>query len=204
MLFDDTYKTISQPAEGLFRDKGSKFLAYAYPINNEAQIKPLIAQLKSQHPSANHHCWAARLGSDQSGHRFNDDGEPAGSAGRPILNTILSKGLNNILVVVVRYFGGTLLGIPGLISAYKSSTEAVIAAAEIVEKTFDDVYEVKFDYAQMNEVMKLVKDQNLLVLHQNFDLTCVLNISIRKTQVDSLVQRFGKISNVKLNWLYSS
>lgn len=204
MLFDDTYKTISQPAEGIFRDKGSKFLAYAYPISNEGQIKPIIAQLKSLHPSANHHCWAARLGSDQSGHRFNDDGEPAGSAGRPILNIILSKGLNNILVVVVRYFGGTLLGIPGLINAYKASTEAAIAAAEVVQKTFNDIYEVKFDYPQMNEVMKLVKDQNLLVLHQNFDLTCALNISIRKTQVDSLVQKFCKLSNVNLTWLYSN
>src|ERR1700753_1032564 len=120
MLFDDTYRTIERPAEGLFRDRGSKFLAFAHPIAAENDLKNILAELKSIHPKANHHCWAFRLGIARSVFRENDEGDPAGTAGRPILNTLLSRDLTNILVVVVRYFGGTLLGVPGLINAYKS------------------------------------------------------------------------------------
>lgn len=203
MLFTDTYLTIDGPAESLFRDKGSKFLSFAYPISNEREIKPLITQLKALHPAANHHCWAARLVSDQSAQRFNDDGEPSGSAGRPILNTLLSKNLNNVLVIVVRYFGGTLLGIPGLINAYKTATEQALASAKIIEKTFNDVYEAKFGYAQMNEVMKIVKEYDLTITAQNLNLTCVLTISIRKMQVEPILQKFYRLSNVELTYLYS-
>ncbi|MCJ8211135.1 YigZ family protein [Mucilaginibacter sp. RS28] len=203
MLFDDTYRTIKDASEGDFRDRGSRFLAFAYAVTQEAQIKDHVAKLRAVHPSARHYCWAARFTTDQGAHRFNDDGEPAGTAGRPILNTILSKNLNNVLVVVVRYFGGTLLGVPGLINAYKSAAEDALSRAEVVEKTMDDVYEVKFEYLQMNNVMKIVKDYNFLVLEQNFDLTCVLKIGIRKMQVDRAVQDLTRISNVVLTYLYS-
>ena len=199
----NSYKTIQGISIGEYKDKGSKFIGYAIPVNTEQQIKEEQQKIRAEHPKARHHCFAFRLGFDGTLYRANDDGEPSGTGGRPILAQIDSFGVTNVLVIVVRYFGGTLLGIPGLINAYKLSTETVITAAEIVEKTFNDVYKVQFDYLQMNEVMKLVKDQNLSVLHQNFDLNCVLTISIRKTQVDSLVQKFGKISNVKLSWLYS-
>src|SRR4051794_20287173 len=134
MLFEDTYLTIEKLVDGLFRDRGSKFLAFAYPINSENDIKPILAQLKAEHPKANHHCWAMRLGIDRSVFRVNDDGEPSGTAGRPILNTLLSKNITNVLVIVVRYFGGTLLGVPGLINAYKTATEEALKLAKITEK----------------------------------------------------------------------
>lgn len=204
MLFDDTYLTISEPVEGIHRVSGSKFLSFAYPIKSDAEIKPIIAKLKALHPQANHHCWAAKLGTDQSAQRFNDDGEPAGSAGRPILNTLLSKRLTNIMVVVVRYFGGTLLGIPGLISAYKIATEEALNTAKIIEKTFNDVYQVNFDYLQMNDVMKVVKDLNLEVLETQFDTACVLKFSVRKTHIDQAEQKFYKIPGLKLAYLHSS
>src|ERR1700748_1500660 len=151
MLFDDTYQTIAKPTEAIFRDRGSKFLSFAYPINSESDIKPILAQLRTEHPKANHHCWAMRLGIDRSVFRINDDGEPSGTAGRPILNTLLSKNITNILVVVVRYFGGTLLGVPGLINAYKSATEEALKQTGIIEKTVNDVYTISFDYLLMND-----------------------------------------------------
>jgi len=130
MLFDDSYRTIEKPAEGVFRDRGSKFIAFAYPINSESELKNILSQLKSEHPKANHHCWAIRLGLDRSVFRINDDGEPSGTAGRPILNTLLSHNLTNVAVIVVRYFGGTLLGVPGLINAYKTATEEAAEAGK--------------------------------------------------------------------------
>jgi uncharacterized YigZ family protein len=204
MLFDDTYLTIEAPVEGIHRVSGSKFLSFAYPIKSEAEIKPVIAKIKALHPQANHHCWAVRLGADQSAQRFNDDGEPAGTAGRPILNTLLSKRLTNVMVVVVRYFGGTLLGIPGLISAYKIATEEALCTAKIIEKTFNDIYQINFDYLQMNEVMKVVKDQNLEVLETQFDTACVLKFSVRKTQITQIEQKFYRMEGVKLIYLYSN
>jgi uncharacterized YigZ family protein len=145
MLFEDTYKTITGSAEGLFKDKGSKFFAYAYPIEDESEVKDLVDQLKKEHFKAVHHCYAYRLGQDRTNFRVNDDGEPSGSAGKPILNVLLSKDITNILVVVVRYFGGTLLGVPGLINAYKTATQEALAEAEIIEKTVNEIYEVRFD-----------------------------------------------------------
>jgi uncharacterized YigZ family protein len=152
MLFDDTYLTIAHPADGVFRDRGSKFMAFAYPIASEGEIKHIVALLKKEHPKANHHCWAMRLTPDRSVFRVNDDGEPSGAAGRPIVNTLLSRELTNILVVVVRYFGGTLLGVPGLINAYKKATEEALAAAQVISKTVNDVYTIK--YERRNEAGK--------------------------------------------------
>jgi uncharacterized YigZ family protein len=203
MLFDDTYKTIENPAEGIFRDRGSKFLAYAYPINSENDIKGIVAQLKSEHPKANHHCWAMRLSIDRSVFRVNDDGEPSGTAGRPILNTLLSKDLTNILVVVVRYFGGTLLGVPGLINAYKVATEEALNQSVIISKTVNDVYTASFEYLQMNDVMRVIKEENLLILNQQFDNDCSIQLSIRKTQVEQALFKLGKVSGVKVKYDYS-
>ena len=151
MLFNDTYQTINQISEGIFRDKGSKFIGYAYPIKSEIETKELLAKLRSEHAKARHFCWALRLTPDRSIFKFNDDGEPSGTAGRPILNSLLSADVTDIIVVVVRYFGGTLLGVPGLINAYKMATIEALKANEIITKTVNDVYELKFDYLMMNE-----------------------------------------------------
>ena len=203
MLFDDTYKTIENPAEGVFRDRGSKFLAYAYPISSENDIKAIVARLKSEHPKANHHCWAMRLTIDRSVFRVNDDGEPSGTAGRPILNTLLSKDLTNLLVVVVRYFGGTLLGVPGLINAYKAATEDALNQSVITSKTVNDVYTISFDYLQMNDVMRIIKEEGLGVLNQQFDNDCSIQLSIRKTQVEPALVKLSKESGWEVKYNHS-
>ncbi|MFI5158843.1 MAG: IMPACT family protein [Sphingobacteriales bacterium] len=193
MLFDDTYLTIEKPSEAIFRDRGSKFIAFAYPISSEGDIKAILAVLKTEHPKANHHCWAMRLGIDRSVFRINDDGEPSGTAGRPILNTLLSRNITNVLVVVVRYFGGTLLGVPGLINAYKTATEDALNVAAIIEKTLDDTYIISFDYQQMNDIMKIIKEDNLTILEQQFDNNCMVKITIRKMQVNSSINKLEKV-----------
>jgi uncharacterized YigZ family protein len=203
MLFEDTYRTIQKPCEGIFRDRGSKFLAYAFPLNAENELKNILAQLKSEHPKANHHCWAIRLGIDRSVFRINDDGEPSGTAGRPILNTLLSRDLTNIAVIVVRYFGGTLLGVPGLINAYKTATEEALKQAVIIEKTVNDIYTVQFDYLQMNEVMKIIKDDNLVIATQSFDNDCIVQVSIRKTMVNQALAKFNKLSGITVKYDHS-
>lgn len=204
MLFDDTYRTIKHPSEGLYKDKGSKFLAFVYPIATEGDIKPIIAKLKAEHTKANHHCWAIRLTPDRSVFKLNDDGEPSGTAGRPILNTLLSRNLTNMLVVVVRYFGGTLLGVPGLINAYKQATEDALSNAIVIEKTVNDIYTISFNYLQMNGIMRLVKEENIEVLNQQFDNDCVLQVSIRKMQVSAVLARLDKIESVVAKYEYSA
>ncbi len=203
MLFDDTYRTIENSSEGVFRDRGSKFLAYAFPINSEAEIKTIVNGLKTEHPKVNHHCWAMRLGTDRTVFKVNDDGEPSGTAGRPILNILLSRDLTNILVVVVRYFGGTLLGVPGLINAYKQATEDALDHAVIVEKTVNDVYTILFDYLQMNVVMRIIKEENITVLSQQFDNSCSMQISIRKMQVNQALSKLNKVDGLKVSFDYS-
>jgi uncharacterized YigZ family protein len=203
MLFDDTYTTIAQPTEGIFRDRGSKFLAFVYPVNSDSEIKPIVAHLKAEHPKANHHCWAIRLGIDRSVFRVNDDGEPSGTAGRPILNTLLSKNITNVLVVVVRYFGGTLLGVPGLINAYKAATEAALSEAQVIEKTVNDIYTITFDYLQMNDVMRIIKDEQLQIIEQRSELNCDIRFSVRKTQVEQVMSKLNKVSGVKVVYNYS-
>ena len=203
MLFNDSYLTIDLPTQGIFKDKGSKFLAFAYPFNDETTLKEIINQLKLEHPKANHFCYAYRLGLDQTAFRVNDDGEPAGTAGRPILNTLLSHHLTNILVVVVRYFGGTLLGVSGLINAYKKATEEVINQCKIVEDTVKDFYQIQFEYLQMNDVMKIIKEDNLIVNHQNFNLNCEIELTINQSKTNQTVLKFQQIENLTLNYLYS-
>lgn len=200
-LFEDTYLTIQEPFEGIFRDKGSKFIAYAYPFLDENKLKEIILELKSLHPKARHHCWAYRLSPDRTVFRVNDDGEPSGTAGRPILNVLLSKDVTNILIVVVRYFGGTLLGVPGLINAYKTAAQEALANAVIVERTVNDVYQVDFDYLVMNDVMRVIKDENLSVLNQQFDNSCTMLVEMRKMQVNTFIQKMEKIEGAKITYL---
>jgi len=197
MLFEDTFKTISKPSEGIFRDKGSRFIAYLYPIKSETEVKDIIAELKSIHPKARHHCWALRLSPDRTIFRINDDGEPSGTAGRPILNTLLSYDLTDVLAVVVRYFGGTLLGVPGLINAYKTATIEAIHASEIIEKTVDLLFKIEFGHPAMNEVMKVIKEENLKIFNQSFDLNCSFDLEIRQSHVNKVIDRLEKIEGLK-------
>lgn len=200
-LFEDQYKTVDKISEGTFRDKGSKFIAYSYPFTDENKLKDILSEIKSIHPKARHHCYAYRLGMDRSVFRINDDNEPAGSAGRPILNTLLSNDLTNILVIVVRYFGGTLLGIPGLINAYKTATQESINNAEIIEKYQKDIYAIDFEYLQMNNVMRIIKDEDLTILSQNFNNNCRMEVAIRSSLVNRVTTNFSALSELKLKYL---
>lgn len=202
-LFEDTYLTLGERSEGVFRDKGSKFIAYAYPFRDEKELKEIIGELRALHPKARHHCWAYRLSTDRGVFRVNDDGEPSGTAGRPILNVLLSKDLTNVLVVVVRYFGGTLLGVPGLINAYKNATLEALAVAQIEEKTVNDIYAIGFDYLQMNDVMRVLKEEGVNILNQQFDNNCVITIEIRKTQVNQVLSKLDKIEKINLKYLHT-
>lgn len=201
MLFDDSYKTIAQPVEGFFRDRGSKFLAFAFPIKNEEEAKIHLQTLRELHPKANHHCYAYRLGLDRNQYRANDDGEPAGSAGKPILNTLYAYDLTNLLIVVVRYFGGTLLGVPGLINAYKTAADEALSQAQVLTQHLRDVYTLTYPYEQMNEVMKVVKQFDLPIQAQQFDNQCSFRTEIRKTLLNQVLGRWEKIEGLSFNYL---
>ena len=195
---DDIYKTIAKPAEGIYKEKGSKFLAFAYPVISEEQIRTHLQDLKKQYYDARHHCYAYRLSPDGSVWRANDDGEPSSSAGKPILGQLLSMNLTDVVVFVIRYFGGIKLGVPGLIFAYRSATADALANAEIIEKTNNDIFTVNFSYAVMNDVMKLIKDEQPEIIEQNFDLSCSIILSIRKSKSNLLIDKFRKIESVEV------
>ena len=192
------YSTIEIPAIAEFKDRGSKFLAYSYPVNSVDTCKKIIAGLKKEHPKAVHFCVAYRIGVEGNIFRASDDGEPAGSAGRPILGQIDSKELTNIMVVVVRYFGGTLLGLPGLINAYKTATTLALQLAPIVQKPIELQYELNFDYHQMNEVMMIVKQYNCSVTEQEAQLFVQLKIGIPKARLEEALNKFNDLREVKL------
>ena len=192
------YYTIEQPSMAEYKDRGSKFLAFAYPAKDIETCKKLLAQLKKEHGKAVHHCLAYRLGVDGSTFRVSDDGEPAGSAGRPILGQIDSKELTNVFVVVVRYFGGTLLGIPGLINAYKTATALALQLSPIIKKPIEIPYELNFDYHQMNEVMLLVKHYNCSVVEQTAQLFIQLHIGIPKNRLDEVLEKLGALRDVTI------
>jgi uncharacterized YigZ family protein len=200
MLFSDTYLTIEKPVETIFKDKGSKFIAFAYPVENDRQIKEILTQLKKEHHTANHHCYAYRLGADKLNFRANDDGEPNNTAGKPILGQIQSADLTNILIVVVRYFGGTLLGVSGLINAYKTSAAEAIKASVIVEKQILFSYTVQFAFEQLNDVMKLVKQLDCKIINQQFDTQCEIRFSIRKANSGECEDKLKKIEGLKLEY----
>lgn len=191
----DTYKSIAAPAEGLFKDQGSRFIALAYPVESEEEVKALLEKARKEYHDARHHCVAYRIGHEGALWRASDDGEPAGSAGRPILGQIDSAGLSDIAVIVVRYFGGIKLGIPGLIRAYKSSTADAINNAQIIEKIAGVWYELQFDYAQMPEVMKAVKDLGLPTRAQNFAERCTMQVRVRLSLREDFLERTKNITN---------
>ncbi len=201
MLFEDCYLTLKQPSEGLFKDRGSKFLSFAYPVDSEEEVKERLTLLKKLHPGANHHCYAFRLGADKQSYRANDDGEPSNTAGKPILGQIQSKDLTNILIVVVRYFGGTLLGVSGLINAYKLAAADALANAYIEERTVNDIYSISFAYPQMNEVMKIIKDLELRILNQGMALNCSLTFSVRKNNSTRTYDLMKKIEGLEINYV---
>ncbi|RZT96543.1 putative YigZ family protein [Ancylomarina subtilis] len=197
----DNYKTIETTSEGIYKEKGSKFIAYAFPVTCEEDIKDEISRLKKEYYDARHHCYAYMLGADKKDFRANDDGEPSSTAGKPILGQILSSDLTNILIVVIRYFGGTKLGVSGLIHAYKTAAQDAIANAQVIEKTVNDIYDIHFDYLVMNDVMRIIKEEQPLQIDQDFNLTCRITLSIRQSEVDKIIERFNKIDSVKTKHL---
>ena len=201
MLFEDTYRTIKSRSEGLYKEKGSKFIAIAIPVLTENDIKARLEELRKEYHDARHHCYAWVLGPDKIAHRFNDDGEPSGTAGRPIFGQLQSKDLTNVLVVVVRYFGGTKLGVSGLITAYKTSTREALDSADIVTLTVNDVYELSFEYPLLNDVMRVIKEEDLKIESQDFQLSCKLIFSVRKNSSNKVFERFRKIHGVKIDYL---
>lgn len=180
----DTYKSISAPSKGIYKELGSKFLAFAYPVETEEEIKQILASLRKEYFDARHHCYAWRLGLSGEPFRMNDDGEPSSTAGRPIHGQLLSQELSDILVVVVRYFGGVKLGVPGLIRAYKTATQDALTNATVIEKIAGEHFTVKFGYLQMNDVMKVLKEMGITPLKQSFDLDCTLEVRVRLTQIE--------------------
>ena len=198
-MCNDIYKTISSQSEGFYKDKGSKFYAFAYPVYSEEEVKEIQKKLRKKYHDARHHCYAFRLGADKKTFRSSDDGEPANSSGPPILGQIQSKDLSNILIVVVRYFGGTKLGIPGLIKAYRTAALDAINNAKIISKTENTVFKIDFDYAVMNSVMRIIKEEKLELLNQKSDLTCEITLSVRKKDVSFIIEKFKKINNLKVD-----
>ena len=193
MQLTDTYKTIEKPSlEGIFKDRGSKFLGYAFPLHSEEEVKEYLQQLKELHFKARHWCYAWRIGKVEAKmqYRVNYDGEPNNSAGQPIYGQILSKDVTNILVVVVRYFGGTKLGVGGLINAYKSAAELALSSSKIIEKTIDVHFKLNFDYQHLNKVMRVIKEQNLTIQLQKMELNCEMEISVRKNEAKAVENIF--------------
>lgn len=185
-LANDTYLTLMLPSKGLYKEKGSKFIAKAYPIHSEEEIKGILADIKKTYYDARHHCFAYYLGEKAQFYRANDDGEPNHSAGDPILGQIRSRNLTNVLVIVIRYFGGNKLGVSGLINAYKTAAADALEGARIVEKTVQVPLKLQFDYEQMNGVMKVAKDYHLEIISQNFETTCQLKLLVRKSLVEEV------------------
>jgi uncharacterized YigZ family protein len=200
-MSSDIYKTIKNPAEGVFRDRGSRFLAYAYPVTEQDEIKPILDQLRKEHHDARHHCYAYMLGNERSVFRSSDDGEPSGTGGRPILGQINSFEITNVLIVVVRYFGGTLLGVSGLINAYRSAAESAIQNSEIIECTLKEYYEIKYPYDSMNAVMKILKEEELSQFEQIFDTLCSIKISIRASAKEKVLKRLERVEKLEYRYL---
>ncbi|MCD8528531.1 MAG: IMPACT family protein [Chitinophagales bacterium] len=181
-----TYFSITHPAEAYFEDKGSKFLAFAYAVANENEIKNALVEIKEKHPKATHHCYAYRLGFDKNNYRANDDGEPSGSAGRPILGQIDSFGLSNVLIIVVRYYGGTKLGVSGLINAYKHATKNALEQAEIIEKDIEQEIEIHCNYLQVNDVFNFLKKNNINEWHDSYTDFCKIKCTIPISKIESV------------------
>lgn len=197
----DYYQTIDKNASAEFKDRGSRFIAYVFPVNVADEFKQQLQRLKKEHPKAVHHCFAYRIGLDGNQYRVSDDGEPSGSAGRPILGQIDSKQLTNTGVVVVRYFGGTLLGVPGLINAYKSATAMALQLVPVVLKPVEIVYDLQFDYTKMNDVMIVIRQYNCSILLQEMQLFCHIRIGVPKSRLEDALYKFKEMHTVEFNKL---
>ncbi len=197
MEIKDTYRSIARRSEGLFKDNGSRFIALAYPVETEEQVKEIVSSLRKEYHDARHHCYAYRLGLDGEKFRANDDGEPSGSAGRPILGQIDSLGLSDILLVVVRYFGGIKLGIPGLIRAYKSSSADALASAEIVEKIAGKQFRISFDYLEMNSVKKVLKELGIPTFDEEYSQQCSLRARVRLSSEEEFLRRIAPAAKIE-------
>ena len=198
-MFDDTYKTLAAPAEGLYKEKGSKFLAFAYPVHNQEEIKAHLEQLRKDYFDARHHCYAYILGPNKDAWRANDDGEPSGTGGRPIYGQLLSADLTDTLIVVVRYFGGILLGASGLANAYKTAARDAIDHATIIEKTINVRYRLSFRYETMNDVMRILKEFDLKPENQRFELDCTLEAEVRQSESVRFYDRVSELRTVKID-----
>ena len=195
----DTYRTIiSESPEVLFKDKNSKFFGYAFPVISETEIKANLEKLKKQHHAARHWCYAYQIGTENIKYRANDDGEPSNSAGQPIYGQIQSFQLTNVLIVVVRYFGGVKLGVGGLINAYRSAAEMALREAQIIEKTINRTFLITFDYKNMNKVMRIIKEKQLKIIDQKLELNCQLKISVRKKEANSIFELFNRLYEIEI------
>ncbi len=202
MELKDTYKTIAfSSPETLFKEKSSKFFGYAYPIQSETEVKPIIDGLRKQHPHAVHYCYAYQIGAESIIYRANDDGEPSNSAGMPIYGQIQSFDLTNILIVIVRIFGGTKLGVGGLITAYKTSAQITLEASEIIEKTIDTRFIVSFDYKNINKVMRVIKEKNIEIINQKMEMSCEIEIITRKKNAEMVFKIFNSMFEIEVKKL---
>lgn len=200
-MFEDVYKTIEKRSEGLFKDRGSKFLAFAFPVQHEQQIKDILKNLRKQYYDARHHCYAYQLGPAKNAYRINDDGEPGGTAGKPIFGQIQSHDLTDILIVVIRYFGGTLLGVRGLIDAYKGAASDALQNASIITKHIKEWYAIEFDYALMNDVMRILKHNTVEISSNTFETGCKIEFKVRKMCADAILKQLKLFNNLKVQFI---
>jgi len=199
MRVPEFYTTLARSGTAEFKDRGSRFIAYAFPVSDTAAFKKVLEEIKKEHPKATHHCFAYRLGLDQHNYRVSDAGEPSGTAGRPILGQIDSKGLTNTLIVVVRYFGGTLLGVPGLIHAYKTAAALVLQSTPAQQLAVEDDYTIQFDYTQMNDVMLIIRQSNMRIIEKEIGLYCRITAGIPRNRKQEALQRFSDLQGLSID-----
>ncbi|MCX6328673.1 MAG: YigZ family protein [Bacteroidia bacterium] len=201
MKISDSYKTIKSASCGIYKEKGSKFISEAYQVTDESEIKIILENVRRKYHEAKHHSYAYLLGNEGQVWRTNDDGEPSGTAGKPIMGQIRSFGLTNVLIIVSRYFGGTLLGVSGLINAYRSAAESALSNAEIIDHIIHEFYEITYPYTAMNDVMKIVKEENIIQSEHNFDLECRIIIDFRSSAKERIIERFSRIEGLNYRFL---
>ena len=201
MKIPDTYLTIEGKGEGLYKEKGSKFIALAYPVATEDEIKVILANLRKEYHDARHYCYAYRLGADKKKFRVNDDGEPTNSAGQPILGQIKSNNLTNVVVIVIRYFGGKLLGVGGLTNAYRTAAAGALSDTKIITKTVNDLYELTFAYTIINDVMRLIEEEKLTIVEQTFEADCTIRIGVRLSKSEAIKKRIDKSPEVIIKYI---
>ena len=197
----DQYKTISKPSEGLYKEKGSKFTGYAIPIFSEEEFKEHLARIKKEVPDSGHYCYGLRIGADHKLYRYSDDGEPTNSAGKPIFGQIQSYDLTNIMIVVTRYFGGTKLGVGGLITAYRAAAREAVNNAKIINRTVDNIYEIQFGYDIMSDVMNFIKKNSLEVMSQELEEIGTIQFRIRQSEAENMISKMGEIESLKIEFL---